>query len=186
VERRPWHSIRDDEEISSPKPPIPPGERARSIRTTLRSQSAQSLTPNGNHGFRPRRNSSPAHSSLCAYTGHRGYLLRRGISTEERQGLVLTGRGVPIHSRMTGDHAAARNSAGWLKIESRTSPSERAARISGGSTSMRWIWSTRASSEPLKPQHPAKADHGRWVRWCLFLACVIWASPELPASSADG
>jgi hypothetical protein len=61
VERRPWHDIRDDEEISSPKPPIPPGERARNIRTTLRSQSAQSLTPNGNHhGFRPRRNSLAA------------------------------------------------------------------------------------------------------------------------------
>jgi hypothetical protein len=61
VERRPWHNIRDDEEISSPKPPIPPGEWARNIRTTLRSQSAQSLTPNGNHhGFRPRRNSLAA------------------------------------------------------------------------------------------------------------------------------
>jgi hypothetical protein len=130
--------------------------------------------------------SPPAHSSLCAYTRHGGYLLRRGISTEERQGLAFMGREVPIHSRTTGEHAAARNLVGWLKIESRTSPVERAARISGGSTSMRWIQSTRASSVPLKPQHPAKGDHGRWVRWCLFLACVIWASPELPASSADG
>jgi hypothetical protein len=102
--------------------------------------------------------SPPAHSSLCSYTRHGGYLLRRGISTEERQGLALMGRGVPIHSRTTGEHAAARNSVGWLKIESQTSPAERASRISGGSTSMRWIRSTRASSVPSVAERTGDRD----------------------------
>jgi hypothetical protein len=38
---------------------------------------------------------------------------------------------------------------------------------------------------PLKPQHPAKGDLDRWVRWCLFLACVIWGKIGLTNGSHE-
>jgi hypothetical protein len=77
---------------------------SRRFRTTLRSQSAQSLTPNGNHhGFRPRRNSLAAAilSHLSVYS----------LSTMRFIGAALKGyrwRGMAKKSSCWGSRARRR------------------------------------------------------------------------------